>query len=334
MSARLPILALAAAAWLVPALGAAATITILNADSAGEGFNDPTPVAPVPGNPGVTRGQQRLNVFQAAAAAWGEALRSNITIQVTSQFNPLTCTPSSAVLGSAGPNTVHANFANAPVPSTWYVQALANSRANADLSGSSDISAQFNSTLDNASPGCLGGTVWWYGIGAPPVPGSIDLYTTVVHEIAHGLGFLSLHDLGSGAKFMGLDDAYLRRLRDETTGMTWPNMNDAQRLASQVNTGNLTWTGPAGNATTSAFTGGVNNGRMRLYAPNPVQAGSSVSHWDTALNPNEVMEPILTSTAEDYITYRMMGDLGWLLHLVFKDGFEAQDADFWSSATP
>ena len=37
------------------------TITILNADSPGVGFNDPTAVAPVGNNPGTTLGQQRLN---------------------------------------------------------------------------------------------------------------------------------------------------------------------------------------------------------------------------------------------------------------------------------
>ena len=40
-----------------------AGITIVNMDGAGEGFNDPTPAAPVGGNPGTTIGQQRLNRF-------------------------------------------------------------------------------------------------------------------------------------------------------------------------------------------------------------------------------------------------------------------------------
>ena len=47
------------------------TFTIVNNDGAGEGFNDTTPVAPIGGNPGTTLGQQRLNVFQAAANVWG-----------------------------------------------------------------------------------------------------------------------------------------------------------------------------------------------------------------------------------------------------------------------
>ena len=46
----------------------AAQINILNLDGAGEGLNDPTVVVPVGGNPGTTRGQQILNVYNAAAA--------------------------------------------------------------------------------------------------------------------------------------------------------------------------------------------------------------------------------------------------------------------------
>src|SRR5690242_19174650 len=40
---------------------AAATIVIVNLNAPGEGFNDPTPAAPVGGNTGTTLGQQRLN---------------------------------------------------------------------------------------------------------------------------------------------------------------------------------------------------------------------------------------------------------------------------------
>lgn len=334
MKRALRSLAAAATSFALAAPVAAATITILNADGVGEGFNDPTPVAPAPNNPGVTRGQQRLNVFNAAAAVWGSYLRSSVTIQVSSQFNSLTCTPTGAVLGSAGPTTVHRDFANAPVASTWYVQATANSRANSDLSPNPDISAQFNSQLDAGSPGCLGGIVWWYGIGVPPTAGTIDLFTTVLHEIGHGIGFLSLHDPATGEKFMGFNDAYLRLLRDESTAELWRDMTDAERLTSQVNTGNVTWAGPVAGAKAVGFNAGLNNGRIRMFAPNPFQSGSSISHWDTAVSPNELMEPILTSTARDYATYALMQDVGWQLLLIFRDGFESADDDFWSSAAP
>ena len=316
-------------------LARAATFQIVNLDGAGEGFNDPTPRSPVPGNPGTTLGAQRLNVFNAAAGRWGASIQSGVTIRVGAQFNVLFCNASSAVLGSAGPQAVDRDFPGAPVAATWYVIALSNAIQGSDQDpAGDDIGAQFNSRLDTGDPNCLGGIPWWYGIGAPAPAGTVDLFTTVLHEIGHGIGVLSLHDLGTGAKFMGFDDAYLRLLRDESVGLGWSAMNNAQRLTSQVNTGNLTWTGANANSTVPGFNAGINNGRLRMFAPNPVQPGSSVSHWDTALSPNELMEPILTSTARDYATYRLLRDVGWGLLILFKDGFESGDDDFWSVAVP
>jgi hypothetical protein len=124
-------------AVLLFALGASAqgaTITIINDDSPGEGFNDATAVSPIGGNSATTRGGQRLAAFQFAASLWGAELVSGITIQVGANMDPLDCDSSGAVLGQAGPNTVHADFTHAPVGNTWYPAALANKLAASDLS--------------------------------------------------------------------------------------------------------------------------------------------------------------------------------------------------------
>ncbi|HZF09641.1 MAG TPA: peptidase, partial [Thermoanaerobaculia bacterium] len=97
-----------------------ATITIVNVNAPGEGFNDPTPRAPVGGNPGTTLGQQRLIAFQQAASIWGSILDSAVPIYIQAQFTPLACTATTAVLGAAGANEIFANFPGAPKPNTWY----------------------------------------------------------------------------------------------------------------------------------------------------------------------------------------------------------------------
>ena len=107
-------LTLRAAAWTLGAVIAFcvtaavshAGFVIVNLDGAGEGFNDPTPVAQVGGNPGTTVGQQRLNVFVKAGQIWDAILQSPITISVQATFDPLSCSANSGVLGSAGPNAV------------------------------------------------------------------------------------------------------------------------------------------------------------------------------------------------------------------------------------
>ena len=82
------------------------TITIQNNDLPGVGFNDPTPVAPVGGNPGTTLGDQRLNAFQLAANIWGASLNSGPSIVVNATWGALSCEATSGVLGSAVITTV------------------------------------------------------------------------------------------------------------------------------------------------------------------------------------------------------------------------------------
>src|ERR1017187_10834058 len=91
----LPLLLLASLAARPPF---AANIVIVNSDPAGTGLNDTTSVVPVGGNAGTTLGQQRLIVFQQAAAFWGGLLASTVTIRVSASFAPLDCTATTGVL--------------------------------------------------------------------------------------------------------------------------------------------------------------------------------------------------------------------------------------------
>src|SRR5436190_17938404 len=108
---RTLVLAVAGIALSAAAVSAGpAQFVIVNINAAGVGFNDPTPAVPVGGNTGTTKGQQRLIVFQYAAQKWGDTLDSSVPVLVDASMVPLTCTATSAVLGSAGTTTIFANF--------------------------------------------------------------------------------------------------------------------------------------------------------------------------------------------------------------------------------
>ena len=148
--ARLVCLLVSGALCAPPAF-AAATITIVNNDAAGVGFNDPTVVAPVGGNAGATLGQQRLIAFQAAANKWGATLTSAVTIRIRAQWTALSCTATSAVLGSAGATEILRDFTGAPLAGHWYGKSLANKLSGAELDAAKpDISANFNVNLGQA----------------------------------------------------------------------------------------------------------------------------------------------------------------------------------------
>jgi hypothetical protein len=219
-----------------PAAGA--TITIVNLDGPGEGFNDQTPAAPVGNNPGTTIGAQRLYVFQYAAHIWGSLLQSDVEILVEANFDPLDCDSTSAVLGSAGPNSTLSDFPGAKKPMTWYHQALANKLAGSDQDrGVADIGATFNSELGN--PGCFP-LHWYYGVDGNE-GGQVELLPVVLHELGHGLGFSTSTIAGVEEVFPSIYDYYLY---DNTLGMHWTDMTDAQRAASSQNCNNLVWDGP------------------------------------------------------------------------------------------
>ena len=255
MSIRTRLLLLALPLALVvlaadPAISLSATITIVNMDGAGEGFNDPTPAAPVGGNPGTTIGQQRLNVFNQAASIWGGILPSSVPILVQAQFNPLTCTSTSAVLGSAGTINIVRDFGGAEFAGTWYHTALGNKEAGSDLVAGNDINAQFNSNLGQS--GCLTGSFFYYGFDHNEGT-NIDLLAVVLHELGHGLGFSGFANLSTGALLGGFPGVYERFLRDNTSGLTWNTMSDAQRQSSAVNDGNVVWNGTATTVKSASF---------------------------------------------------------------------------------
>ena len=257
---------------------AAANIVIVNADPAGTGLNDPTPATPVGGNSGTTLGQQRLIVFQQAAAIWGGLLASTVPIRVNASFLPLTCSATSGVLGSTFANTVWSDFAGAPVAGTWYAKALANKFVGSDLDGTTfDMTARFNSSLGQT--GCLTGTSFYLGLDTNH-GSNINFLTVALHEFAHGLGFFSVAN-STGAFSGNMPAIFDRFIYDDTLEKTWDKLTSVQRATSAVNTGNLTWSGTAANAFAASYLGK----RQRLLVTAPAAAAGAYSVGTASFGP-------------------------------------------------
>lgn len=291
------------------------------------GFTDTTAVGATGGNNGTTVGAQRKLSFIKAAEIVADEIASSVTVEIDAQFASLSCSANQATLGSAGATTNLAYGSPAPGglrDNTFYPIGLMNAILGGDEDTNiSDIAAQFNSNIGNS--GCLeNSNGWYYGFDAPP-GNYIGFVTVLLHEMTHGFGFASLVNKSTGAKASGYDDIYSVYLFDDVTNRTWMDgsQSNADRAASAISGDRLLWNGSNVNDNAIAYTstgfsdkdssGSFTSGDLiQMYAPNPVEGGSSVSHFDTAVSPNELMEPQYTEgTLSLGLAKFLLQDIGW-----------------------
>lgn len=307
------LLALAAALLGSTPARASAYLVLRVEDPPGFGFADPSPIAPAGGNPAATIGEARLQALRFAAGLWAQRLDSPVPIEIAVRFEPLGGSAVSATLGLGGPVDVYRDFAGTSQPATWYPAALANRLAGVDLDAGTapDVEVIFN--LDVDGPTALGSGRFYYGLDGHPPAGDVSFVQVALHEIAHGLGFVSQLNRSTGSKLFGYDDVYSSWVeRVGAVPPDFPSMSDGERLAALSSGSELRWAGPNVAAAAGGLTAGVDaQGRVELHAP-PQVVLSTLHHFAPALDPDDVMEPFYSGEAWDLTLARaLLADLGW-----------------------
>ncbi len=123
--------------------------------------------------------------FQYAVDIWSTLIVSPVPIRI--QANWISQVPN--LLGSAGPASYRYNFDGGQKAYAFYPIALAEKIARRDLNSptEADIIADFNRNNN-----------WYYGTDGKTPPDQTDLVTAVLHELAHGLGFIGFFNVEDG----------------------------------------------------------------------------------------------------------------------------------------
>jgi hypothetical protein len=129
----------------------------------------------------------------------------------------------------------------------------------------------------------------WNSDTGSPSGSEYDLFTVLLHEITHGLGFTSLSSAtgiseiseGNPGAFSNLDDNLTRITEDKDL---WNFFARFVGITADLKSNDVGFSG-----TNSVAANG--NAIPKIYAPNPFEDGSSLSHWDLATFPNEIMKP-------------------------------------------
>ncbi|MDX1420149.1 MAG: hypothetical protein R3181_09295 [Rubricoccaceae bacterium] len=243
--------------------------------------------------------------FQAAVDVWAEHITSPVPIRINARCTDL----GGNLLGSAGPFLVR-NFGGAPVANTWYPYALADALSGRDLDASRvDIQADFNSGFDR----------WYLGTDGQGPGDQVELFTVVLHELGHGLGFIGSAAVENGMGSFGLEQDpstpfVFDRFAEDAQGRSLLNQSvypQPSAALADVLTDRVFFGGSAVEA--------VYGQPAPLFAPPSWNAGSSFSHFDETLfppsEPDGLMTPLIApgekKESPGPLLCAALQDLGW-----------------------
>lgn len=216
---------------------------------------------------------------------------------------------SPGLLGMAGPVGFFRNDPGLPT-GDWYPAGLANTLTGLDVNDNfnsealPEVQVILNAALLSGNSCGTEGGVWYVGTNGNPSSGQVDLYSVVLHEVGHGLGFL-----GSGTAANGGSPA-----------LESPNPYGFDRQVLYNGTSLLNASNPNSLLTSNALSINVGSGwAYKLYAPSTWEQGSSFSHFDESTSgpgtAGAIMTPALgpgeTERTIDAPTAGVMSQIGW-----------------------
>ncbi len=236
------------------------------------------------------------SVIDAAVNQWDSVLATNPSgpIVVEVYWSNL---GNSSLLGYAGPDGM---FAGGGLPtSSLYPAALANTLLGLDANGAArpEIQVVLNAEL-------LASNRWYLGTTGTPPSSQIDLYSVVLHEVGHGLGFLGSATIPDG--------------------QSQPSLYSPPYVYDSVVTHGGAAISDSSNQAAALLSDDVHINisdslSYKVFAPTSWSQGSSFSHFDESTypagTPGALMTPMLgggeTARVLDAPVIGLMAKTGW-----------------------
>lgn len=252
--------------------------------------------------------------FQYAVDIWKNLIYTPVPIRIKANWQSL----SKGVLGSCGPSNYYKNFNSTERWNCYYPVVLVEKMLGEEVNGVDqyDLTASFNKDFNN----------WYFGIDGNTPAQKYDFVSTVLHELAHGLGFSGFFTSTSGKGGYGSEgisavfDQFVIDKDNNKLVDTSIFPNPSIKLNLAFTSGWLEF-----------YTKLVNNKLPRLYAPSTWDDGSSIYHLDDssypAGDPNSLMTPYTGMGEAIHFpgpnALSIMYDMGWesisIKHKPLKD---------------
>jgi len=258
---------------------------------------------------------QAVEAYERAVDIWESHIDSEVEIRIDADRIP---DPDPRALGGTIPNQFWVLEAEGGGDTVIAGDALADVLVGEDLAPDSvDLLTDFNFDRND----------WHFGEGEAP-SGQIDFTTVALHEIAHGLHYLSLcrHDQGrcnlelsDGSTAPGIYSEFIRERQSDGSLTTITNQREystPESIREGLTSDRLVFDGDGANTLAARSTGPV---PPKIYAPSEYNQGSSISHLDEDTYSFEGVNALMTPRVAPAETNRQPGpivcgqlfDLGW-----------------------
>ncbi len=258
------------------------------------------------------------NAFEdGALVLLSQFFSSSVPVRIFVTENPT----GGNTLASAGPSSNRRFVPEAPCFDCWYPIALVEKMTGQNLNGDDfdlfvTINLDANFYYDFENP---------FGIGA-----RFDFVTIVMHEVFHGLGFISfpgstVDESGAGSLLQGGSPSiYSAQMEDEQGNLLLDQYIDGSPGLGEALTSDALFFG----SQSFSFAD-----RAQLYAPSNYTSGSSLGHLDNTRyvdTQDELMTPFAARARvnrDPGIALTMMNDLGWTSTSILYENIPEQDLE-------